>query len=103
MDKKFSRAPVTVDMMKFFKKKLLEINWSISKKVLFWAVSCMAWSGSFRVHELLSREKTEFDPTVTLLWEDIKLDSMGINGREVEIISVFIKAQKWTELEQAKE
>ena len=59
------RDPVTLDMMKFFKKKLLDINWTPKKKILFHAVTTLAWCGSFRIHELLSKETKIFDKTVT--------------------------------------
>ena len=36
------RDPVTLDMMKFFKKKLLDINWTPKKKILFHAVTTLA-------------------------------------------------------------
>ena len=48
-------------------------TWDIEKKRLVWAVCCLAFNGSFRVHELLSRETRSYDPTSTLLRRDITL------------------------------
>lgn len=61
------RDPITFDMMKLFKKKLLTINWTVKKKILFHAVSTLACNGSFRIYELLSRDAKSFDSTVTLM------------------------------------
>ena len=94
LDGKVKRDPITFDMMKFFKKKLLTIEWSIQKKILFHAVTTLAWNGSFRIHELLSKESKTFDPTATLLWKDIKLDTVKMEGKDVGVISVFIKSPK---------
>ena len=55
LEGKTKRDPVTFDMMKYFKKKLLTVNWSVKKKIFFHSVTTLAWNGSFRVHELLSK------------------------------------------------
>ena len=65
------RLPVTIDVMELIKMKLLSSGWVLEKKRLVWAVATMAFSGSFRVHELLSREATKFDPSSTLLAKDV--------------------------------
>ena len=88
------RDPITLDMMKFFKKKLLTIDWTVKKKILFHAVSTLAWNGSFRIHELLSKEARTFDSSVTLLCKDIKIDNMQIEGKTTHVISVFVKSPK---------
>ena len=81
-------------MMKCFKKKLTTIDWTMEKKLLFQAVTTLAWNGSFRIHELLSKEAKTFDPTVTLLWRDIKVETIKLNGKAVGVISVFLKSPK---------
>ena len=35
------------------------------------------------MQELLSREAKSFDPTVTLLWEDVKVEENDIEGKTV--------------------
>ena len=87
---KRKRDPVTVKMMKFFKKKLVEIDWPLDKKLIFHAVTTLAWNGSFRIHELLSTESKSFDPTVTLLWKDNKEDIFVIDGKQTRVLSIFI-------------
>ena len=88
------RDPVTLDMMKFFKKKLLDINWTPKKKIIFHAVTTLAWCGSVRIHELLSKEVKRFDKTVTLLWKDVKLDTVTVDGKEIGVVSIFLKSPK---------
>ena len=80
--------------MKFIKKKLLTLNWSMQTKILFWAVITLAWNGSFRLHELLSKEQKEFDPVSTLLWKDVKIDYVQIEGKNRGVISIFLKSPK---------
>ena len=65
------KTPVTTEMMMAIKRKLFEASWSIQQKFLFWAVCCLLWNGSLRVHEALSRLQTTFDPQTTLLSNNI--------------------------------
>ena len=94
LEGKRRRDPVTISMMKFFKKKLLTIDWTVEKKILFHAVTTLAWNGSFRIHELLSKEAKTFDPTVTLLWKDIKEGKVEIEGKFIYTLSIFLKSPK---------
>ena len=68
------RAPVTISLMMAMKRKLFESQWTLKQKSLFWSVSTLLWAGSLRVHEALSRTKTQFDPQTTLLCRDIEMD-----------------------------
>ena len=94
LEGKKKRDPVTVDMMKFLKKKLVTIDWPPQKKILFHAVTTLAWHGSFCIHELLSRESKHFDPTVTLLWGDIQLDTIAPGGKNTGVMNIFLKSPK---------
>lgn len=67
------RLPMTMNMMKLLKAAIRKVDMNTQKKLLIWAVSCLAFNGVFRVHELLSRRETEFDPRFTLLTEDIEM------------------------------
>ena len=88
------RLPVTVTMMKLLKLKLQRVDWPIEVVRLFWSVACLAWAGSFRIHELLSRTKTEVDPQITLLWEDVKFGTVVAKGQTLRTISVHVKSPK---------
>jgi hypothetical protein len=61
---------------------------------LFWAVACLAWAGSFRIHELLSRNKTEVDRQTTLLWRDLKFGTLDVEGQHLKTLSVHVKSLK---------
>ena len=63
---KSKRIAVTIPILKVIKKNLRKSNMSSVKKHLIWATST-AFTGGFRIHELLSKERQCYDPFVTLL------------------------------------
>ena len=69
---KVPRLAMTMPVMKLLKALITASEWALSKKRLVWAICCMAFHGSFRIHELLSREALAFDPMTTLLGCDIR-------------------------------
>ena len=60
----------------------------------------MAFHGSFRIHELLSRHSKKYDPTNTLLGCDINLRVIGIDGVQEEVMMVRLKSPKEDKLLQ---
>ena len=94
MNGKERRIPVTVTVMRLLKRRIKKINWPEPNKKLVWALCCVAWNGSFRIHELLSKKREEFDPLVTLLEQDVKLDHTDIQGESVGILKIHLKTQK---------
>ena len=94
MEGKMGKLPMTVNLMKLLKKRLVKVNWELEEKRLFWAVATLAWSGSFRIHELLSKEEVKFDPQTTLMWENIKEGTVVIKKEKVNLIQVHIKSPK---------
>ena len=94
MEGKRGKLPMTVNLMKLLKKRLVKVNWKLEEKRLFWAVATLAWSGSFRIHELLSKEEVKFDPQTTLMWENIKKGSVLIKKEKLDLIQVHIKSPK---------
>jgi hypothetical protein len=91
---KVGKLPVTIKMMKFIKLGLGEVDWPMEEVRLFWAVACLAWAGSFRIHELLSRNKTEVDRQTTLLWRDLKFGTLEVEGQHLKTLSVHVKSPK---------
>ena len=91
---KVGRLPVTIKMMKLLKLKLGKVDWPMAVVRLFWAVACLAWAGSFRIHELLSRTKTEVDTQITLLWEDVRFGTVKTEGQTLKTMSVHVKSPK---------
>ena len=57
LNKREKRIPVSVTVMKLLKRRIRKIQWSEPKKRLVWAVCCVCWNGSFRIHEVLSKKK----------------------------------------------
>ena len=55
LENKSKRIAVTVPVMKLLKRRIRKMEWSESKKHLVWAVCCICWNGSFRIHEILSK------------------------------------------------
>ena len=76
---KVDRMAVTVSVLKLIKHELKKKNWTIAKKRLIWAVCLLAFHGSFRIHELLSKASLEFDTTSTLMGKDIKVENWAEN------------------------
>ena len=94
LEGKDAKLPVTKIMMKHLKKNLLKVSWPRSEKRLFWAVATMAWSGSFRIHELCSRGAKEFDSQTTLLWKDVALGELKVGQTLVKSVSIHVKSPK---------
>ena len=60
---KFPRLPMTIPVMKLLKKILSESNMTKWKKPTLWAICALAFHGSFRIYELLSKGDGSYDPT----------------------------------------
>ena len=61
---------------------------------MFWAVCCVAWSGSFRIHELVSKKETEYDVQSTLLWKDVQKSTVTVDNRDTKVLSFYLKSPK---------
>ena len=84
------RKPITTDILLVLKGKLAEADMNGRDQRLVWTVSSILFHGAFRVHELLCKKQSSFDPDFTLLGRDVKLVTQG--GREV--MQLRIKAPK---------
>ena len=91
---KVGRLPVTMDILTKLKVAIRKSDWDMAKKRLVWAVCCLAFNGSFRVHELLSRETRSFDPTSTLLKKDVTVSACQDGGIRTEVLQVYLKSPK---------
>ena len=94
MEGQDDKLPITKSMMKHIKQKLVKVVWSKSEKRLFWAVATLAWSGSFRIHELCSRNAKEFDIQTTLLWKDLSVGELRIGKNVMRTGRVHMKSPK---------
>ena len=97
---KIPRLAMTLPVLKLLKKLISMTSWSLEQKRLLWVVCTMAFHGSFRIHELLSKNVTCFDPTTTLLGNDVRLVNTKLDGKEEEILVVHLKSPKEEKLSQ---
>ena len=88
------KLPVTINIMKLLKVRLAKVSWPMWEVRLLWAVMTVAWSGSTRVHEILSRQKNMFDVQTTLLWKDVKFKKVKMEGNDVDTIVIHVKSPK---------
>ena len=89
-----SRIPVTIEMMRVIKRKLIESEYDQPTKIIFWAACTLIWNGSLRVHEALSRLQNEYDPQTTLLKNDLEIIEETINSVKRSVIRITIKSPK---------
>jgi hypothetical protein len=85
------RLPMTMNMMRLLKEEIRRWEADLDLKLLLWAVATMAFHGAFRIHELLCRLESEFDPDFALLGKDVKLKE-GADG--VLALEVKLKCPK---------
>ena len=91
---KQGRLPVTLEVLKTIRLQLRKSGWVLAKKRLVWAVCVCGFSGSFRVHEMLSKKQREFDPTSTLLAGDVGVETLNLAEGMTEVLKIKLKAPK---------
>lgn len=81
--KKFSlpkRRPITPNLLHTIHDNLFINSYRVYEdKLMLWAALLTAFFGFLRVSEYTSSHKTKFDPSVTLLFEDISFDGDFVN------------------------
>ena len=87
---KSKRIAVTIPILKLLKKNLIKSDFEKDRKLLIWSVASLAFCGGFRIHELLSKERLSFDPTVTLLGKNVVLNDKDKNPH----FQILLKTQK---------
>ena len=87
------RLPITMAVMRLLKEKIRAWEATIMTKLLMWTVATIAFHGAFRIHELLCRTETEFDPDFALLTGDIKIKP-GRDNKDDRILEIKIKCPK---------
>ena len=91
---KIPRLAMTLPILKLLKALLKKSNMSLERKRLAWVICCMAFHGSFRIHELLSKKQNTYDPNSTLLGVDVRLVKLKIDGADEEMLVVHLKSPK---------
>ncbi len=74
-------SAMTISSMLLFKKQIKNSDLPEHDKALVWAVSTIAFAGAFRIHEILARAESTFDPSFTLLTggRGYRYDSFGLS------------------------
>jgi hypothetical protein len=89
------RLPVTLTILKLIKETIRNWQQDTDIKLLTWTICTLAFHGSFRIHEILCRNETFFDPDFSLLTEDVKIqDHKWTDGTGGKVIQVTVKCPK---------
>lgn len=89
------RIPVTPTLLRILKLQIsLDPTICQHDRVLLWFVCSLAFHGSFRMGELLSRKTLIFDPNYSLLQRDVRCKGTEINGIKVNFIQISLKSTK---------
>ena len=88
------RIPMTRDLMKVLKGKIIAWEQPWNMKLLVWAVCALAFHGAFRIHELLCKAESFFDPQYTLLTENLTMSSDSSGKRILHVKLNCPKEQK---------
>ena len=89
------RQPVYLEHLEVL-KCLLELDESKpkSEKALIWAVSTLAFWGSFRICELLPSQSSVIDPRFDLMFRDVRIVRRRVKGKKRKLILVDLKSPK---------
>lgn len=88
------RLPVTLTLMKIIKAALRVSGLPGERVLLVWTVCTLAFHGSFRIHEILARNETFYDPDFCLLGQDIVLRHAADKPGSKAVLLVNLKCPK---------
>lgn len=89
------RVAVTLKVLKYLKRLIQqELSWPEEKKLRIWTICCLMWNGSLRVHEILSKTKSDFDPLTTLCKDDLQIEDVSVGKAKKSIIRLHLKSPK---------
>lgn len=85
-DKKVGgRQPITINMLLLMKALIRKLSIPQIDRALIWTICTVAFAGAFRIHELLSKTESVFDPTHTLLTEDVTQSTNALGKTTLHI------------------
>ena len=70
-----TRKVMTLDLLKLIGHEIAKTNWTVNSKQVIWTACVIAYFGSFRLSEILSKNEWSYNETETLLWSDVKFTS----------------------------
>ncbi len=68
---------MTFEILKLIGHQIMSSDWSEYTKTMVWALSLIAFWGSFRIGELLTSSQAQFDDCTNLTWSDISFKQDG--------------------------
>jgi hypothetical protein len=92
-EEQVKRLPITMNVMRLLKEEVRRWPVALDQKLLIWAIATVAFHGAFRIHELLCRTESVFDPDFTLMTEDIRVVREHSNA-EAKALEVKLKCPK---------
>ena len=96
-DTGLGRVSVDVEDLRKMRYNLRRLGMCQYDTVLLWFSMLCMFYGSFRVHEVFPKKKSEYDPDSTLLRKDITLRTVYISGAPVEVLIINSKGPKETQ------
>lgn len=81
--RKRDRLPMTIKMMKLLKQATRDWQAPLLEKLMMWSIATTAFHGGFRIHELLCRSQSNFDPDFALLGKDIIIKTDHRSGEKM--------------------
>mgnify|MGYP003891633467 CR=1 FL=1 len=91
---KQTRLPVSPTILRVLKLEISRSTFPKRDKRLIWLLCSLAFHGSFRIIELLSKTKGSFDPNFCLLGNDVLLKPLILNNSPVSVLAVTVKSPK---------
>ena len=89
------RLAVTIRVLELL-KAVLAVNKEMNRQeeALVWSISTLAFWGSFRAGELVSKESRKIDPENMLLRRDVMVDTVNLENKKARILRVTLKSSK---------
>ena len=95
------RLPMNVHLLEILSHRLAELDWSAISKQIVWSACAVCFFTSCRMGELVPTYEKNFDPSTTLIWENVKFledgeilifipysKSTGFQGKVVDVFKI---------------
>ena len=91
----FGRMPILIEHLDLLHAILpLDKTLTANQKQAFWAICVLAFFGSFRITELLSKRARTIDPKTDLMRRDIEVQERKVGGKKMKFLKVLLKSPK---------
>lgn len=88
------RIPITPTLLRILKNAINKDHLPYFEKRLFWFLCVVAFHGSFRMGELLTRQPSHFDPNFSLLGQHIVSSPTIINKEPSSFLEITLTSSK---------